>query len=167
MIHNAPSNRPACAEPVTTECEATLLLRRGLGPATQQPVEALLARLRSEDPGWAERVTRQTLESCGATLDGLARNAPLDTLKAVKERCKRDASALEDGPARDATTLLYFLCVGAALARHGALLTAQPRAGVTHALADLASACPAPWRDLLESAAVAAAEGASSARGAR
>lgn len=128
------------------------LLSLGIrGP--RRPVDRLVDRLQERDgKAWLERSITSLPQQEGYLAAGLFSGpiadlkTGLEALKALKAWCKRRAGADSDSLE---PLLGYFLCLGAALAHYGTLISAMPRREIDGVLLDLAVAMPEPWCELL------------------
>lgn len=143
---------------------AARLLHLGIrGPV--RPVDRLVERLRARDrQPWAEGVVAEIERAIqpGARdllLSGRHGGAedPLDLLRRIKDRCKKQAARADPGKEPLEPMLGYFLAVGAALAHHNALISSVSRSEIDGVLLDLACELPDPWVDLLCRATLATA----------
>jgi hypothetical protein len=134
------------------------LLRVGLS-SSERTVDRIVSRLRQPDgAAWF----------AGTLPDDLGRDlfvpgspaASPEALQAAKERCKALFERTGDSDQVDRALLRYYVCIAAALAHHGQLITGRPLDEVCAALVDLAEVSPAPWNDLFMKAAATTPSGA-------
>lgn len=134
---------------------AARLLHLGIrGPV--RPVDRLVERLRTSDrQKWVEGVVTEierAIQPGGRDLlltGSHGAGQPLDLLRRIKDRCKKQAARAEPGKEPLEPMLGYFLAVGAALAHHSALISSVSRSEIDGVLLDLACELPDPWVDLL------------------
>ncbi|MFM9957850.1 MAG: hypothetical protein ACKVZJ_07220 [Phycisphaerales bacterium] len=134
---------------------AARLLNLGIrGPI--RPVDRLVERLRNGDrQRWVEGVLAEIERAIQPGARDLlltgrhGASAPLELLRHIKERCKKQAARAEPGKEPLEPMLGYFLAVAAALAHHNALISSVSRSEIDGVLLDLACELPDPWVDLL------------------
>jgi len=116
------------------------------------PVDAVVARLRQPDAAdWLATVFDTLAKHAGGPVQTelLTPTAPLPRLTSLKDTCTRLAADTDDPDSLLAGTLGYLLCVAAALAHHGVLITGRDRAELDAALLSLRELLRAPWPDLV------------------
>ena len=124
------------------------LLKLGLSPSEQRPVDRLVERLGEEDArAWFDN----TLETWENPFDAelLRGKIPLAQLRSEKERVKellRKNSIIE---VELVGLTKYFLLLASALAHHGVKISGLPNEEVAAHLTELASVVPGEWRDVL------------------
>ncbi len=79
--------------------------------------------------------------------------AALPHLTRAKEAHKAAMAKLSPGPERTSETGLYYACIAGALAHHNKRITNQKPEALREALLDLAASTPAPWSELMKTAA--------------
>lgn len=134
---------------------AARLLSLGIrGPA--RPVDRLVDRLRSVDrQKWVEGVLLEIERAVQPGARDLlltgrhVTDAPLEVLRRIKDRCKKQAARAEPGKEPLEPMLGYFFAVAAALTHHQTLISSVARSEIDSVLLDLACELPDPWVDLL------------------
>lgn len=143
---------------------AARLLHLGIrGPV--RPVDRLVERLRARDrQAWVEGViteVERALQPGARDLLLTGRHAegtdsagdgpppPLDAIRRIKDRCKKQAARAEPGKEPLEPMLGYFFAVAAALAHHNTLISSVTRSEIDGVLLDLACELPDPWVELL------------------
>lgn len=131
------------------------LLSLGLG-GPSRPVAMLLHRLAAPDGGaWlTTALAIIPLEGAEPSAFFLGRDTSAQRLRAAKDRCKRLSAGDED--TKLAGTLGYLLAVGAALDRHGEVISSRPPSELADVLLDLAQVMGGAWEPMLARAALRA-----------
>lgn len=129
---------------------AARLLKLGVRGPTR-PVDRLIERLSRTDRGvWLDDAIREVSGSSTETVSvlTLTPSTPLGSIRALKDRCKRQAAKGLPGQEPLEPMLGYFIALAAAMAHHGALISSVPRSEIEGVLLDLACVLPDPWADL-------------------
>lgn len=135
------------------------LLALGIRGPTR-PVDNLVARATQPDrAAWTEQTVAAVGSAHGVPLRELLltgrapgierREDSLRHLTRVKDACKKAAAKAQGESDASEPMLVYFLCLGAAMAHHTTLISSMPRSEIEGVLLDLACVLPDPWVDLL------------------
>lgn len=83
----------------------------------------------------------------------LAGHASLPALSTLKDKGKEMVKRPLDRVGYMTGLTVYYIAIAAALSHHGASITRTPRDELKQILIEIASVCPAKWRELFEHAA--------------
>ena len=129
--------------------EATRLLEVALSGA-RAPHGGLVERIEAQ--GGAQwflgALSELPLDAPRTAEDLLHGHLPIEEMRTLKERCKRER-ARSRGDRELAALLGYYLSQAAALISHGKGIGSAPQEELCEALLELASVAPAPWSDWL------------------
>jgi len=94
-------------------------------------------------------LSKLTLNSEGL----LAGKASLAALNTIKDQGKEMVKHPLDRAGYMTGLTVYYMAIAAALSHHGVSITRTPREELKQILIEIASVCPAKWRELFEQAA--------------